>query len=132
MTRAKLKSVLVLREALEREKYQVKTLRECETNLTAMLDGLPHAAPLDSRIERFTLRIMETEKKIADLTAALVSKSALLSSALSAEIKDSLTLSVMTLRYVGCLSLSAIAERLNFSARYINRIHARGMKILGL
>jgi len=128
MTVEELNSVFEVKAKIESERAKLETLRICsETVKPIEFSDLPKAKNQSSAVERFAVSIVETENRIIDLQNRLVEVAATLAQKLTAELKNSspLWLSVMIRRYCGAMSFSEIAQSLNFTRSYIQKLHSQ-------
>lgn len=117
---------------LEREKRRLVDLKVCAVSMTPILDGMPHAPALESKVERSALLIAETEQKIKDMCQSLVQRKFDLLTRLQALPLNELQQRVLSYHYVACLRFPEIAKMLSFTKDYVNKLHNRGLRALGL
>ncbi len=132
MTYAELNAVWEAKLRLEREKRRLTDLKVCAVSMTPILDGMPHAASLDSTVERLALLIANTEKSIAELCDNLARRKFELLTRLQALPLNELQQRVLSYHYVACLRFKEIAKMMNFTKEYISKLHNRGLRALGL
>ena len=127
-----LNSVWETKLRLEREKRRLVDLKVCAVSMTPILDGMPHATALESKVERITLLIADTEQTIKDMCQSLVQRKFELLTRLQALPLNELQQRVLSYHYVACLRFSEIAKMLSFTKDYVNKLHNRGLRALGL
>lgn len=117
---------------LEREKRRLVDLKVCAVSMTPILDGMPHATALQSKVEQIALLIAETEQSIKDMCQSLVQRKFELLTRLQALPLNELQQRVLSYHYVACLRFPEIAKMLSFTKDYVNKLHNRGLRALGL
>lgn len=132
MTCEELNSVWALQKILCRERQRLSDLRVLAESTTPILDGMPHAKPLTFRLERLALMITETEALIQALANKICeAKCELLTKIQSFGLSD-LHERVLKFHYVACMKLNEVSKRMNFSSRYVTKLHAQALRQLGL
>ena len=114
MTYDELNRVRALREQLAAEIRRLEALRLSATSLCRQLDGLPRSMQLTSTPEKFTTAIVDSEKRISEITAAI----------------DETATKLATQILCAGLPISEIARRMNYTSNYIWKLQRRGVKIL--
>lgn len=132
MTYAELNAVWETKLRLEREKRRLVDLKVCAVSMTPILDGMPHAPALESKVERIALLIADTEQTIKNMCQSLAQRKFELLTRLQALPLNELQQRVLSYHYVACLSFKEIAKMLNFTKEYISKLHNRGLRALGL
>lgn len=132
MTYAELNAVWDAKLRLERERRRLVDLKVCAVSMTPLLDGMPHATALQSKVEQIALLIAESEQVIKDMCQTLAQRKFELLSRLQALPMNELQQRVLSYHYVACLKFKEIAKRLNFTKEYISKLHNRGLQALGL
>lgn len=123
-----LNSVRNLREELARECRRLEDLRTCAALTSRELDGLPKAKATTSAVEKISVAIVDSERRIEELTEAIALASAELVTAISATITKPLMMSAMIRRYVACQTFSTIAAELFISKDYVSKLCKRGIR----
>lgn len=131
MTKQELWAVRTLNERIHELEVHIATLRRCADVDTSHLDGLPHATPIESKIERLVLEIAEQTAELNEMKAQLKLLAANLTLKIN-RIPHIKTRTVMLLRYVLCLSFRQIAVELDISIRTVFNFHSKGiLQLLG-
>lgn len=132
MTYAELNAVWETKLRLERENRRLVDLKVCAVSMTPILDGMPHAPALESKVERIALLIADTEQTIKNMCQSLAQRKFELLTRLQALPLNELQQRVLSYHYVACLRFKEIAKMLNFTKEYISKLHNRGLRALGL
>ena len=128
MTNEELNSVRDLQSRARDLKRHVDELRMSVENLVSLLDGMPHAKQLKSRVESLTLKIVEEERELEALREEiLIAKSQLTELILNATDKPTVQ-TLLILRYVECLSFKETARRMKYGLRHIFKLHEKFLK----
>ena len=128
MTFDELNAVRDLREELALERRRLENLRTCAGSMNRDFDGLPKAKATTSAVEKIAIAIVESERRIEELTAAIALTTAELVTAISATITKPLMMSAMIRRYVACQTFSTIAAELFISKDYVSKLCKRGVR----
>lgn len=132
MTKRELYGVRDLRKMIHDTEIYVDMLRERVKNTTPILDGMPHAAPLDSRIERFMLEIAEFSRELEVYREELLRRSVTLTNKISRAVTDKQQRSVLLMRYVSCLSFKEICDTMDLSRSTVYALHRLAIENLDL
>ena len=132
MTKHELHEVRRLHEQIcELENY-LQFLRRRLHDVTPKLDGMPRAAPLESKIERITATIIDGERELESCRLQLQMKTATLTQFISRHVDKPPIRELLLLRYVDCLSFRDICRRLQISERTMFRLHREGISKLAV
>ena len=132
MTCEELNSVWALQKILCREQQRLSDLRVLAEATTPILDGMPHVKPMTFKVERLALMMGETEALIQALVNKICeAKCELLTKIQSFGLSD-LHERVLKFHYVACMKLNEVSKRMNFSSRYVTKLHSQALKQLGL
>lgn len=124
MTWDELNEVRDFRQIIDDTKKEVAALRRSLSLKVPARDGLPKAMPLDSPIERLTIRIVDSENEIADLERRLDEELApRLERRIKNEVSDSTARTLFVLRYVDGLFFRDIALVMGYSLTHIYYLH---------
>lgn len=115
------------RQAAEQHEY-LRKLELSSTQITQILDGLPHAPNLRPKLERLTLQIVDTEHELRRLDKEILLTKEQLTDAIFANFTDPFEQALMMLRYVGCYSFKEIGRRMSMSTRQVYRLHKSALK----
>lgn len=124
----KLTRVMELEEIISSTRDELESLRaKASAPSPSKLDGLPHAAQMSSRVETLTVKIVDTEKELADLreeyAIALID--------LAEEIYRRVNGRAATIlfeQYVGGKSIPEIAKMMDLSASRVRQLKSDGLK----
>ena len=132
MTCEELNAVWSVKKRLEREQRYLADLRLMAEPSSPQLDGMPHAKPLTYKVERIAGLMVESQQLIDRLGGLLAERKFELLTKLQSIQLDELQQRVLSYHYVACLKLRDIAKLMNFSLVYIQSLHRKGLKSLGL
>ena len=132
ITCEELNAVWSCKKCMEKEQRNLVDLRIMADPVPAPLDGLPHAKPLTYKVERIAGLIIECQQLIDRLGEMLAQRKFELLTKLQSFQLDELQQRVLSYHYVACLKLRDIAKLMNFSLVYIQSLHRKGLKSLGL
>lgn len=130
MTFAEINSCRLLRKQLDSEIARLEALHLSATSLCRQLDGLPRSKPLTSTPERLAAAIIDAEKRISEITAAIDETATELSAEIYSTISDNLIATVAVMNFCAGLPISEIARRMNYTHNYIWKLRRRAIKIL--
>lgn len=123
-----LNSVRKLKVKIADLERHLQALRLSAENLVPILDGMPRATDIRSRVETISVKILTEEQNINDLREELVKAKVKLLRRILDEISDPLIQTLLVLRYVECLSFRKIAARMHYTLRQIFRLHENFLK----
>lgn len=107
---------------------QIAALCLNRDNIVPVLDGMPHASEIKSKVEKLALRIVENQRVLDNLRVEFETEKARLVSAILSEFDDPTAQSLLLLRYVSCLSFREIARRMQYGLRHVFKLHDRLVK----
>lgn len=123
-----LTTVLELEEEISATRDEIESLRAKATApSTSKIDGLGHAAPMASRVETLTVKIVDAERRLENLREEW----AIASPKLSAEIVRRVTGKAWRFlfeRYVEGKSVSEIADEMSLTASRVRQLIIEGKK----
>ena len=119
ITFEELNSVWTLKKELDREKRRLFDLESLLSSTTVYLDGMPHAKPLESKIELFTEQIIDCKNRIGELCEEYIQRKFELLCRINAFKLPELQNRILCYHFVSCMKLSEVAKFLNFTRRYI-------------
>lgn len=128
MTRKELNEVRELRDAIRSIERRLKALREAVSNLTPILDGMPHAQSQTSKVESLSVLILETERELHDFKNRMVSTVGKISQAICRALLPAQEEEVLLLRYVACMNFRDIQFKLNLSDARVFYLHRHALK----
>lgn len=97
-------------------------------NIVPVLDGMPHASNLKSKVEKLALQIVENQRALDCLRVELAQEKLHLASVIVAEVDDPTAQSLLLMRYVSCLPFREIARRMSYSLRHVFKLHDELLK----
>lgn len=97
-------------------------------NIVPVLDGMPHATDVKSKVENLALRIVENQRVLENLRVEFEAEKARLASVIMSEFDDPTAQSLLLLRYVSCLPFREIARRMRYGLRHVFKLHDRLVK----
>lgn len=127
MTKQELYTVRDLRKKIRDAENFLELLRCRVSNLTPQLDGLPHAQPLESRVEKVVLMILEADREVEAYRQQLLMEAATLTNKICRLVPDTQERAVMLMRYVSCLRFEEIMKTLHMSDGTVFRLHRKGL-----
>lgn len=110
---------------LERRVAQLKLSRD---NIVPVLDGMPHATAVKSKVEKLALMIVEGERDVDILRVAWAEAKVDVANAIMYEVDDPICQALLLLRYVECLPFKDVARRMKYSLRHMFRLHDETLK----
>ena len=122
-----LHAVRDLKERIVASESALLNLRGLAQNLVPTLDGMPRATTLESRVEKLAVKIIAAEQKLDVLKTELDRLSAELFDEIQRRVKSVQAQTVVTLRFVSCLSFRQIARRISYSLRQVFRLNKQGV-----
>ena len=122
-----LHAVRDLKERIVTSEAELLNLRGLAQNLVPTLDGMPRATTLESRVEKLAVKIIAVEQKLDVLKTELDRLSAELFDEIQRRVKSVQAQTVVTLRFVTCLSFRQIARRISYSLRQVFRLNQQGV-----
>ena len=107
---------------------QIAALCLSRDNIVPVLDGMPHATDIKSKVENLALRIVENQRVLENLRVEFEAEKARVASVIMSELDDPTAQSLLLLRYVSCLSFREIARRMQYGLRHVYKLHDRLVK----
>ena len=129
MTAQEINKARELSKRIRELERQIAALCLSRDNIVPVLDGMPHASDLKSKVEKFALQIVENQRVLEDLRVELAQEKLRLVSVITAEFDDPTAQSLLLLRYVSCLSFREIARRMSYGLRHVFKLHDRLLKM---
>lgn len=124
----KLETVTELEEKILATEELLETFRvKAKAAGTSKIDGQPHGQATTSRIESLTVKIVDTEKELADLREEYKTTVLNLSRAIDQRVKGRAA-TVLYFHYVMCEPFAEIANMMSLSQSQISRLHRQGRK----
>ena len=130
MTAKELNSVRELNKIIRDLERHLQILLISEQNLTPVINGLPHATELKSRVEKIALKIVDDERELASLREQLPQEQSRLADIITREVSAPSLQTLLILRYVACLPFKEIARRMNFTLRHVFRLHKKILNVI--
>lgn len=150
MTFEELNRVRVLKKQVQDELQKIQALRDCAESITqkysreiltcpqypkikksyATLAVSPTGGVASSKVENFSVMILDSEKKIADLQEKIVVEVAELVEKIQRDFPNSIEQTILIYHYVLCKPLRVIANILQYSRGYVGNVHARILKVV--
>ena len=130
MTIDELFSVKRLKTKLEHERAKLEDLKLCSgTAAVSKLTDLPEAQSQTSPTEKFAVKIVEAEKRIAKLEVELGEAQASLAVRLQSELSNApqLWCTVLVRRFAAGFTQREVAQQLNYTKQYIQRLQRDAM-----
>ena len=115
-----MEELLVVRELtaqIVRLEKKINGLILLLTNVAPVLDGMPKATRIESKIETLALKKIEAEYELAELRATLDDAKLGLTEKILDEITDPTLQTLAILHYVECLPLKRLPARMHFRLR---------------
>ena len=128
MTEKELNSVRELHSRIRDFEWYLKALRASAENIVPMIDGLPHATTIQSKVEKLALKIADAERELKALQRKFVNAAVELKSKINAAKLNRQEEAVLILRYVSCMNFQDIWQTLNTSDARIFYLHRTGLK----
>ena len=125
-----LNSVRILKEKIAELEKHIQALRLSAENLVPILDGMPRATDIRSRVETIGVKVITAEEDLRDLREELIQAKEGLMRRILDDIADPTTQTLLALRYVECLSFRKIAARMHYTLRQVFRLHEYFLKKL--
>ena len=107
---------------------QVTALHLSRDNIVPVLDGLPHATDIKSKVEKIALRIVEGERELDTLRGEFAQEKVRIATEIMRNYVAPATQTLLILRYVSCLSFREIARRMHYGLRYVFKLHDEHLK----
>lgn len=128
MTAQEINKARELSKRIRELERQIAALCLSRDNIVPVLDGMPHATDVKSKVENLALRIVENQRVLENLRVEFEAEKARVASAIMSEFDDPTAQSLLLLRYVSCLSFREIARRMQYGLRHVYKLHDRLVK----
>lgn len=99
------------------------------TKVNSVSDGMPHAASVESKVERSSIKMLEITDKISEEIIRMTDARWEIGELIN-HIKNDRHRTVMSMRYISCYTFSHIAEVLDMSERAVYEIHRKAVNRL--
>lgn len=124
----KVTRVMELEEIISSTSDELERLRAKATAPSpSKLDGLPHAKATASRVETLTVKIVDTERRLADLREEYAIAQLDLAEEIYRRVNGR-SAQVLFEQYVGRKSISEIAKMMDLSASRVRQLKSEGLK----
>lgn len=124
----KVTRVMELEEIISSTRDELESLRAKATApSTSKLDGQPHAAQMASRVETLTVKIVDTERRLADLREEYAIAQLYLAEEIYRRVNGRAA-TILFERYVGGKSIPEIAKMMTLSASRVRQLKSEGLK----
>lgn len=128
MTKEELNGVREINKRIRDLEWRLQALRVEADNIVPVLDGLPHATQIKSRVEKLALNIAEYDSELVRLREQFVSAALDLSNKIDNAQLSSQEKAVLSLRYVSCMNFQDIWLKLDISDARIFYLHRTALK----
>lgn len=112
-----------LTEKITKEKEKLSRLKDYLKVVTQELSDMPRGNSKESRIEKLTAQIIDTENRIIELELQREDRRATLIERLERTVRTAAGRSILWLRYGLCKSFGVIGRELKYSDRQVYRVH---------
>lgn len=122
-----LKQALTIDQRINDKLEQVSRLRDMATKATSTISDMPGAAsPAPHKMECVVTRLMDTENEIDEEIEKLVALKVDITKTIW-KVEDINCRLVLEFRYLSFMSWEKIGESLNYTVRWVHKLHARGL-----
>lgn len=128
MTVSEINKARELSKRIRELERQMSALILSRDNIVPVLDGMPHATEVKSKVERLAVRIVESERELEGLRSEFEQEKTRIANAVMLAFDVPTEQSLLLLRYVSCLSFREIARRMHYGLRYVFKLHDRLVK----
>lgn len=128
MTAQEINKARELSKRIRELERQIAALCLSRDNIVPVLDGMPHASDVKSKVENLALRIVENQRVLENLRVELEAEKARIVSVILSEFGDPSAQSLLLLRYVSCLPFREVARRMRYSLRHVFKLHDQLVK----
>ena len=123
MNERELNSVRELKEKIRDLERHIAALRSSAQKLVPVLDGMPHATDVKSKVETLALQIVNSEQELETLRSEMCAAAIHLTARIqNANLKRS-EKTLLILRYVVCMNFRDIAFQMDKSDATTFRLH---------
>ena len=123
MTSDELNEVRDLRTALIDAEKVLEVWRRAEALKIPTRDGLPKSHSVDSRVERIAVKVIDAERKVAELKAQLADAIPRLEQKICAKVEDSAERALLLFRYVEGMYFCDIGFLMGYSEAHVYYLH---------
>ena len=123
----KLSTVFELEEKICATRDELANLKALATATTTRLDGLPRAKAVTSRVENYAVKILDCERRLANLREDSAIAQIDLAFAIFKRVTGKAG-EVLYQRYILCKSFAEIADSLNCSKSSVYYLHGQGCR----
>ncbi|MBQ4495659.1 MAG: DUF1492 domain-containing protein [Selenomonadaceae bacterium] len=128
MTEKELNSVREISRRIRDLEWRLQTLRAEAENIVPVIDGLPHATQIKSRVEKLALNITDCDNELINLREQFVNSALELGNKIDNAKLNSQEKTVLSLRYVSCMNFQDIWLKLDTSDANIFYLHRTALK----
>ena len=110
----------LIRERDKKQSY-IDRLWETATNISPVLDGMPHGGDTSTKVERYSIERADKAAELNDIKMQL----SLYSKEIKKEImriKDERNRDALGLRYIECLTVKEVADRMSYNRESMYKI----------
>ena len=124
----KLSTVFELEEKISAARYELENLKSLATATTRQMDGLPRSTSTTSRVESLAVKIMDCERRLAELVEEKICRQVDLTLEISERVTGNAAI-VLILRYSSCKTFAEIARAMSLSRPRISALHKQGLSL---
>ena len=106
---------------------KISGLKDAQTNLVPLIDGLPKSHNGGSKVEGLTVEVMTLEDELTALREEIVKSSVELAKMITSKVPAPAS-RILLARYIGCLPFKRIIATENYSPAHIFYLHRQGVK----
>ena len=128
LTEKELNSVREISRRIRDLEWRLQTLRAEAENIVPVIDGLPHATQIKSRVEKLALNITDCDNELINLREQFVNSALELGNKIDNAKLNSQEKTVLSLRYVSCMNFQDIWLKLDTSDANIFYLHRTALK----
>lgn len=128
MTEKELNGVREISRRIRDLEWRLQALRAEAENIVPVIDGLPHATQIKSRIEKLALNIADCDSELINLREQFVNSALELGNKIDNAQLNSQEKTVLSLRYVSCMKFQDIWLKLDTSNARIFYLHRTALK----
>ena len=121
MTAGELNSVRNLATQIRTLEKTLHGLRMLATNLTPLLDGMPHDTTVKSRVEEVALKIIAAETELDALQKEFTQAKEQLINQILGEIDEPVLQTLLILRFVNLMTWTQITRQMNYERSWVFR-----------
>ena len=128
MTEKEMNCARELKKRIRELEWNLKALSKAAENLVPALDGLPHSKEIKSRVEKIALSIAEKETELANFREQFIKAALDLNNKIENAPLTSQEKTVLSLRYVSCMTFRDIWLNLETSDAKVFYLHRSALK----